>query len=116
MARFYADENFPRPVGEELRRRGHDVLTIYEDGRANRRLPDGAVLSAATEYRRAVLTTNRRHFIRLHLTAHNHAGIVVCMYDPDFAGQAERIDAAVQPFSALAGRLIRVNRPGGFPL
>ncbi|MCL4832054.1 MAG: hypothetical protein KJZ86_06420 [Caldilineaceae bacterium] len=27
MARFYANENFPFPVVEELRRLGHDVLT-----------------------------------------------------------------------------------------
>jgi uncharacterized protein DUF5615 len=34
MARLYADENFPLPVVEELRRLGHDVLTIYETGQA----------------------------------------------------------------------------------
>ncbi len=33
--RFYADENFPLPVVAELRRFGHDVLTAFEDGRAN---------------------------------------------------------------------------------
>ena len=31
--RFYADENFPRRVVEELRRLDHDVLTAYEDSR-----------------------------------------------------------------------------------
>jgi len=30
MARLYADENFPFPAVEELRRLGHDVLTSYE--------------------------------------------------------------------------------------
>jgi len=30
MAKFYANENFPLPVVEELRRLGHDVLTTYE--------------------------------------------------------------------------------------
>src|SRR6516164_5330908 len=29
---LYADENFPLPVVEELRRLGHDVLTAQEDG------------------------------------------------------------------------------------
>jgi hypothetical protein len=33
VARFYANENFPRPVVEELRRLGHDLLTIQETGR-----------------------------------------------------------------------------------
>lgn len=30
MARLYANENFPLPAVEELRRLGHDVLTTYE--------------------------------------------------------------------------------------
>lgn len=30
MARLYANENFPLPVVEALRRLGHDVLTIQE--------------------------------------------------------------------------------------
>ena len=32
MARFYTDENFPRPVIEFLRAMGHDVLTSQEAG------------------------------------------------------------------------------------
>ena len=33
MLGFYADENFPLPVVEELRRLGFDVVTMYEDGK-----------------------------------------------------------------------------------
>ena len=29
MARLYANGNFPLPVVEELRRVGHDVLTVH---------------------------------------------------------------------------------------
>ncbi|MBI5602323.1 MAG: hypothetical protein HY879_03125 [Deltaproteobacteria bacterium] len=32
MGRLYANENFPYPVVEELRRLGQDVLTIKETG------------------------------------------------------------------------------------
>ncbi len=32
---FYADENFPLDVVIELQRLGNDVLTAFEDGRAN---------------------------------------------------------------------------------
>lgn len=32
MARLYANENFPLPVVEVLRRLGHDVLTAGEAG------------------------------------------------------------------------------------
>ena len=31
MARLYTNENFPVPVAEELRRLGHDVLTIQDN-------------------------------------------------------------------------------------
>jgi len=34
VARLYANENFPFPVVQELRRLGHDVLTVMADGRA----------------------------------------------------------------------------------
>ncbi len=43
MARLYSNENFPLPVVEELRRLGHDVLTIQETGKANQEYPDEAV-------------------------------------------------------------------------
>ena len=35
MSRLLADENFPLPVVEELRRLGHDVLTVQEGVRGN---------------------------------------------------------------------------------
>lgn len=112
MAQFYADENFPLPVVEELRKLGHDILTIQEDGKGNQRFPDHAVLEAASKQGRAVLTTNRRHFIQLHLQSTGHEGIVACTYDPEFQRQAERIDTIVASFASLTGQLIRVNRPG----
>lgn len=34
MARLFADENFPLPVITELRRLGHDVLTVPDAGHA----------------------------------------------------------------------------------
>ncbi|HEV7374385.1 MAG TPA: DUF5615 family PIN-like protein [Pyrinomonadaceae bacterium] len=52
--RLYADENFPLPVIEELRRLGHDVLTMYEDGMANQSIPDEEVLTLATENKRVL--------------------------------------------------------------
>jgi hypothetical protein len=108
--RLYADENFPLPVVEELRRLGHDVLTMYEDGSANQSIPDEQVLALATGKQRALLTTNRRHFIRLHRQSAEHGGIIACTFDPDFVGQAGRVEA-LKNMSNLAGQLIRVYRP-----
>lgn len=48
MAHFYSNENFPFPVVEELRKLGHDVLTIQETGKANQQYPDEAVLASAS--------------------------------------------------------------------
>jgi len=110
MARLYADENFPLPVVEELRKSGHDVLTIQEDGRANLSLPDEYVLSVAKRSQRAILTLNRKHFVRLHFESSLHRSIVSCTSDPDIEGQARRFHKAVTDQASLEGELIRVNR------
>jgi len=113
MALLFADENFPLPVVHALREKGHDVRTLQESGQGGLALPDEEVLRAATAEGRAVLTLNRKDFLRLHRSAPNHAGIVVCTFDPDFIGQARRIhETLVEP---LAGRVFRVNRPGPEP-
>lgn len=38
MARLYADEDFPYPVVLELRRLGHEVLTVQEAGKEGDKL------------------------------------------------------------------------------
>lgn len=111
MAAFYADENFPLPAVEALRRLGHDVLTALEAGHANQRLSDEAILDAAGRAGRAVLTINRWDFVGLHSRFPRHGGIVVCSQDPDVERQAAAIDAAVRKAGPLGGLLIRVNRP-----
>jgi uncharacterized protein DUF5615 len=111
MTRLLADENFPLPVVEELRQRGHDVVTLYESGKAGQQVSDDEVLSVAIEEKRALLTLNRKHFIRLHTEKPNHTGIIVCTFDPDFEKQAQRIHIALENQPEMRGQLIRVNRP-----
>lgn len=111
MARFFADENFPRRVSEALRQLGHDVLTIQEAGYSNQRTEDDNVLRLASDQNRVVLTNNRRHFIALHNSGVAHRGIVVCTEDPDIRGQAQRIHDAVTATDTLDGLLLRVKRP-----
>ena len=110
MARLYADENVPLPVVDELRALGHDILTIVEDGKGNQRHPDALVLRDATALGRAVVTLNRTDFRRLHADDANHAGIVSCTYDSDFAGQALRIHELLSTQGDMAGRLLQVYR------
>ena len=111
MAALYANENFPRQGVDALRTLGHDVLTTVEAGNAGRAIPDEEVLAFAARAGRAVLTINRRDFIRLHAQASDHAGIVVCTQDADVVGQARRIHDAISVMPTLAGQLVRVNRP-----
>ena len=112
MALFYANENFALAAVEELRRLGHDVLTIQQTGSAGQALSDEAVLAVARQARRTLLTFNRKHFIRLHGDHPDHEGIVACTLDADFIALASRIHAAVSEQSGkLSGQLIRINRP-----
>ena len=108
---LYADENFPLRVIEELRQLGFDVLTVFEDGRANHSISDQLILARATELGRAILTLKRLDFKRLHFQLPEHAGIVICTEDPDRIGQAQRIAKAITEAGDLRTKLIRVYRP-----
>lgn len=112
MAALYADENFPFPVSAALRAGGHDVLTAQADGRANQHIPDPLVLARATQLGRAVITTDRHDFIRLHTLQPAHAGIVACTQDTNHTALAARIVAALAGVSDLTGRLVTVDLPG----
>jgi Domain of unknown function (DUF5615) len=111
VALLYANENFPFPVVEELRRLGHDAITVAETGRANRQMSDEEVLEFAVSDGRVVLTLNRKHFFRLHRLRPDHSGIVAYTYDPDFIALAGRIHALLAVTSEPAGQLLRVIRP-----
>jgi predicted nuclease of predicted toxin-antitoxin system len=116
VASFYADEQFPFVTSSRLRELGHNVLTVQAAGKSNQKIPDPEVLAFAIEQRRAVITLNRRDFIRLHNQNAEHAGIIVCKDDSDKILLAERIHAAIQAIlqekESLGGQLIRVNKPG----
>lgn len=113
MARFYTDENVALQVVAELRRLGHDVLTSFDAGNANAAVADDEVLAFALAKGRILLSYNRRHFLHLHHNrTEDHSGMVLCTFDPDFKGQAARIDAAVSATPGTRNQLIRINRPG----
>jgi len=111
VANIYANENFPLQVVEALRQLGHDVLTVREAGQDNQQIDDARVLAFASAAGRALVTINRRDFIKLHREQPAHHGIIVCTEDPDIEGQAQRIHDAIKEPPALDGLLIRVNRP-----
>ncbi|NER50874.1 MAG: hypothetical protein F6J92_30230 [Symploca sp. SIO1A3] len=110
MAALYADEQFSMKATQRLRTLNHDVLTVQETGNANQGIPDDEVLAFATHHNRAVLTLNRRDFIRLHNQNSTHAGIIVVKDDLNKIQLAERIDKAIQAEDSLMGKLVRVNK------
>jgi hypothetical protein len=111
MALLYADEDFSYPVVQCLRQLGHDLLTAHEAGQAGQSITDAAVLAFATAAGRAVVTFNRRHFIRLHTEVSSHAGIIVCTRDDDVLALADRIHQQLQNVPTLQDQLLRINRP-----
>ena len=111
VAVLYADEHFPALAVAQLRAPGHDVHTVHEDGHAGLKWPDLEILRRATELGRAVLTPNRRDFIRLHNRNPNHAGIIACTQNLDFEQLAKQIHLAIEEEDTFANRLVRVYRP-----
>ena len=111
MGRLYADEDFSYPLVDELRQLGHDVVTAQESGQANSGTTDDEILAFAIAEQRAVVTFNRRHFIRLHQQAPVHFGIIVCTRDSNIVGLAGRIVDSITNAPTLENQLIRVNRP-----
>jgi len=111
MARLYSNENFPLPTVKKLRELGHDVLTSYESGKIGQAISDQDVLTFAVNDERALLTLNRKHFIRLHAAQPDHFGMIVCTFDPDFAALAERIHQVLNVEEQIVGKLIWINRP-----
>ncbi len=110
MARLYADEQFPLPVVKCLRILGHNILTAQEAGKGNQEIPDEAVLAFAIKNNRAILTLNRRHFVRLHRSQPAHTGIIVCSEDLNWERLATRIHEAISVEETLSGKLIGIHR------
>ena len=109
--KIYADENFPLRTVKELQKFGHDVLTAFDDGRANQAIADEEVLARAAALGRAVLTLNRLDFKRLHYSNPNRAGVIICTEHGDRIGQARRISEKIIEIGDLQNRLIKIYRP-----
>jgi predicted nuclease of predicted toxin-antitoxin system len=111
MQKLYVNENFPLPAVKLLREMGHDVLTSFEAGNANQRIPDEEVLQFAISQNRILLTLNRRDFIQIHKLNPIHTGIIVCKEDIDFVGFANRIHVILESNDGLfENQLFRIYK------
>jgi uncharacterized protein with PIN domain len=96
----------------ELRLLGHDVLTSFEAGNANRSIADRDVLSYAYRQERIVMTNDRFDYRRLHRSSTSHVGIVEYTNDANFVALAQRIDAALRDPRAAGRFYVRVTMGG----
>ncbi len=110
MARLFADENFDNRVVAILRKFGHDVVSVQDRGLGGLKTSDEIVLERAIAEERAILTENRRDFVRLHISNSEHFGIITTTRDGDFAALSQRIDDAINNVGNLRNQLIRINR------
>ncbi len=111
MTKFYANENFPLDLVQELRQLDYDVLTSYDAGQANQSISDEEVLNFANEQGRVVITLNREDFISLHKQGQKHSGIIICKEDRDYQGQAQKIHEFItQTTQPLTSKLIRIKK------
>lgn len=112
MVALRADEDIPQALVDELILLGVDIITAQTAGVGNRRIPDAVALAQATAIGRAIVTHNRRDFVRLHLHNSQRADIIACTRDDgDPCGLAQRIVAAIGNQATLESQLIRVYRP-----
>ncbi len=112
MLKLYANENFPLETVLILRQLGYDVLTTHEIGKSNLKIPDEDVLTFAVAENRAILTVNRKDFMRLHRINPIHSGIIVCTKNDDFANFADCIHKVLlQCEENTSNFLLRVYKP-----
>lgn len=113
--KFYADENFSFLLVRELRRLGHDILTMTEDGKAGQGLSDPQVLELAIALDRSVLTFNRKDFLALHHDREQHCGLLLCKDDRNRPEQAQVLHQYLLKQTTLHDRCLRIlkqNQPG----
>jgi predicted nuclease of predicted toxin-antitoxin system len=109
--RLYANENFPLQTVLVLRTLGYDILTTHDAGKSNIQIPDPEVLEFAIAENRAVITLNRKDFMKLHKLSDQHCGIIVCTKNDDFQSFAEDIHRTLSAIGeSLEQQLIRVYR------
>lgn len=110
MKFLFADEDVYKRLVDDLRNNGADVLTIKDEGLDNTGMEDGAVLELAKVYDRALITFNRKDFIRLHKSGIEHAGIIICKRNTPHQSIVKKIVALVSEEDEFYGRLFRITQ------
>ncbi|MEM9836997.1 MAG: DUF5615 family PIN-like protein [Bacteroidota bacterium] len=105
------DEDFPIETFNKLKEYGHDVLTLNDLALNNIKYSDDKVLETAKSLNRAVVTHNRRDFIKLHkYRVEPHFGIIICKRFEDDIELADAIHELIKD-REIKDELLRVIRP-----
>lgn len=84
--RLLLDEDVHPQAAPALRRRGFDVVSVHEIGRAGQRISDDEQLAFAVGQGRAIFSYNEEDFIKLHRAwlkaGKSHRGIIVYQQIP----------------------------------
>ena len=95
MLLYYFDENMKSTIARELRRRGVDVLTTQEAGRASMGIDDADQLAYATHLGRVLVTQEHREFGPL-AGKHPHAGIIILQQPASIGKYIEFLEYAAK--------------------
>ena len=109
-AKLYTNENFRQPLVRELRELGYDVLTSREANQDNQGITDSEVLRFAISQNRALITYNRKDFLKLHKETKKHRGIILCKEDRNDAEYARIIHEQLLKFESLNNQLILIKK------
>ena len=75
---LYMDEHIPRPITEELRRRGVNILTVQEDNLQG--TADVDLLDRATELQRVIFSQDQDFLIEANLRQFNGVSFTGVIY------------------------------------
>lgn len=92
MLRYFFDEHVKEPIADQLKRRGIDVLTAKDAGRANQEIPDDEQLAFAVSQGR-VLVTADRDFTTLAYTCTPHEGVILLQREVAIGRYVEYLEA-----------------------
>ena len=87
---FIDEDTLAKPLVKNLRKAGHDVVTVNEVGLTSQ--ADSVVLNYAKKNNRILLTYNCRDFEDLHRDNPNHQGILVIYRGADSSKNMSRQD------------------------
>jgi len=109
MTKLYLDEDCSdKRLKKALIKLGYDVQTTPEAGNIGK--DDKAQLIYAISQNRAIVTHNRKDFLRIHKETPNHSGIIICTQNPNNQQLAEKINEKIINRDELTNLLLRVNK------